>query len=226
MFFPELITGIAQGHRALDIGPGANPHPRADVLLEMAFDDPAEYQAQFGHTEPLKTNKPVVYYDGGAFPFAEREFDYVICSHVLEHVPDPHAFLAEVFRVAKRGYFEYPLITYEYLYNYRVHLNLLRMVDGKLLFMKKSATALDSFAPVHAFFRSTQEKQHTRMVEDLPSRFIQGFQWEAPFVIEETKDLALLCPSPEGIAQAPSRSLHAQGPIALAKAFIRSFISR
>lgn len=224
MFFPDRITGIEAGHRVLDVGPGAHPHPRADVLLEMAYDDPAEYAAQFGHNEPLKTTKPVVHYDGRIFPFRDREFDYVICSHVLEHVPDPAAFLAEVFRVAPRGYIEYPLVTYEYLYNYRVHLNLLHFVDGRLLFMPKSATALDQFAPVQSMLRAAQAAGHTHLVDAMPARFMQGFQWEAPFAVEETRDLARLCPPASGPMTA---GVHApRGPGAIARALVRSLFDR
>ena len=132
MFFPHRITGIQEGHRVLEIGPGADPHPRSDVLLEMAFDDPAEYAKQFGHARPLETAKELVFYDGITFPFADGSFDYVICSHVLEHVPDVPHFLSEIFRVAKRGYFEYPLCYYELVYNIGAHVNYVKLTDGTL----------------------------------------------------------------------------------------------
>jgi ubiquinone/menaquinone biosynthesis C-methylase UbiE len=36
-------------------------------------------------------------------PFAEGEFDMIICNHVLEHVPDDRKAIREVFRVLKNG---------------------------------------------------------------------------------------------------------------------------
>src|SRR3546814_19845275 len=42
-------------------------------------------------------------------PFADGVFDHVICSHVLEHVPDPGAVIEEMIRVARSGYIEVPL---------------------------------------------------------------------------------------------------------------------
>ena len=39
-------------------------------------------------------------------PFKDKEFDYVIASHVLEHVQDPSFFLYELSRIGKKGYIE------------------------------------------------------------------------------------------------------------------------
>ena len=129
MFFPKRIKSILPEYRVLEIGPGANPHKRSNVLLEKPFESEEETQMQFGHGHKLVTDKPVVFYDGNRFPFDDKEFDYVICSHVLEHVDDVPCFLKEVFRVSHKGYFEYPLINYEYLFNYEVHKSFLKWVE-------------------------------------------------------------------------------------------------
>src|SRR5437762_664838 len=41
-------------------------------------------------------------YDGDAIPFADKSFDLAYASHVVEHVPEPRAFLRELARVARR----------------------------------------------------------------------------------------------------------------------------
>ena len=41
-------------------------------------------------------------------PFKDKEFDFVIASHVVEHVEDVSYFLNELARVGKKGYIEVP----------------------------------------------------------------------------------------------------------------------
>jgi SAM-dependent methyltransferase len=41
------------------------------------------------------------YYDGKILPFPEASFEGVICTQVLEHVPNPQILLAEMYRVLK-----------------------------------------------------------------------------------------------------------------------------
>ena len=41
-------------------------------------------------------------------PFKDKEFDYVILSHVMEHVPNLLEFRDEIVRVGKAGYIELP----------------------------------------------------------------------------------------------------------------------
>jgi SAM-dependent methyltransferase len=189
MFFPQLIKNIQTGDKVLEIGPGAGPHPRSDVFLELKLDSEEEYVKQFGQDKKLQTEKEIVFYDGTKFPFTDKQFDYVICSHVLEHVPDVEYFLSEVFRVSRKGYFEYPLITYEYLFNFDVHFNFLKWDGKKLVYKKKSTTHLNEFRPVQHFFLETLQKEYDTYFKKIPHFFIEGFEWENSFPVSITNDM-------------------------------------
>lgn len=222
MFFPERITRIEEGHRVLEIGPGADPHPRSDVLLEMAFDDPEEYHRQFGHDRPLETDKDLVLYDGRTFPFPDGAFDYVICSHVLEHVPDVEHFVSECCRVGRRGYFEYPLCYYEYLFNIEAHLNCIKLQDGVLHFLKKAETPLDAFRPVQALLFESLTKGYTRTVNELLPFIMEGFQWEAPLAVKQVHTLDAVCHRDAVLPVAAEKPLHTYGPRRLLRELLRS----
>jgi SAM-dependent methyltransferase len=189
MFYPQKITGINSNDKVLEIGPGNAPYYRSDVLLELDYVSEEDRIKQFGHTNPLKSNKQIVYYDGNKFPFENASFDYVICSHVLEHVPNVEFFLNELFRVAKRGYLEYPLITYDYLYNFEVHLNFLKYKDGKMYCLKKNETTLHQFKPIQQFFLKTLEHNYGDFLGKIPHCFFEGFEWDKKFDFVATQNL-------------------------------------
>jgi len=189
MFFPEKIKNIKSSDRVLEIGPGALPHPRSDVFLDLAFETEEQARSQRGDAEAIELEKPVVYYDGTTFPFADGEFDYVICSHVIEHVPDVNLFLNELFRVASAGYLEYPTIYYEYLYNFDVHLNVAKWKNDTLYLLKKSDLPLNAFAPVQALLYQSLERQHFQLVDGLCQFMFEGFEWRDPFPFVQTASI-------------------------------------
>ena len=114
----------------LEIGSGHNPKARSDVLCDKFIGD----DEQRGGA--IVTDRPMVEADGQFLPFADRAFDYVICSHVLEHVEDPRRFIAELTRVACRGYIETPSEIGERIYGWHYHNWVVNLVDGCLMLRK------------------------------------------------------------------------------------------
>jgi SAM-dependent methyltransferase len=193
MFFPDKIKSIRPTDKVLEVGPGAMPYHRSDVLLEKKFEE-TEWFSQSGNQKPEFAGKPVVFYDGGRFPFKDNEFDYVICSHVLEHVPNVEEFTSELKRIAKSGYIEFPTIYYDYIYNYDVHITLLLEKEGKILWIPKSETDINSFKKIQDFFKLILEiGNYDSTVHDLKHYFFQGFEWKEEFKTERVSDFNAVC---------------------------------
>lgn len=123
---------IRPGDFVLEIGSGDNPHPRADILCDRFIEEDAERGGA------IVADRPLIEADAMALPFADGTFDYVICSHVLEHVEDPERMLRELMRVASRGYIETPSEIGERLYGWSFHKSVIHLVDGRLVIRKKS----------------------------------------------------------------------------------------
>ena len=68
------------------------------------FADIVDYSKEFKE----KNLNFTLIYPNQNLPFKDKEFDYVILSHVLEHVPNIFEFTKEIERVAKAGYIELP----------------------------------------------------------------------------------------------------------------------
>ena len=82
----------AVGHRVLHCA----PEPFLEHALRAIVDD--------GYVSvDLEDPVAMVVADLTALPFEDASFDLVLCSHVLEHVPDDRAAMAEMARVLARG---------------------------------------------------------------------------------------------------------------------------
>lgn len=180
LYFPERIKSIKETNKVLEIGPGSSPFPRSDVLLEKKFGD-KESLEQRGLQPKIEYNKPIYYYDGSKFPFKDNEFDYVVCSQVLEHVPTNEFanFIKEIERMAKRGYIEVPRLFYEYLFNFHVHRWLINFKDGKLLLLDKSKVKFSNIQDVfYLMLKYGGKKKEITLVNDFIDLFMIGYEWE------------------------------------------------
>ena len=103
---------IKRHDRVLEVGPGNRPTFRADVLVEKFLGDDTHRRGGLR----IFPHQQLVNAAAEALPFADKEFDYVICNQVLEHSDDPAQFLREVTRVGKAGYIETPSLLGEWLF--------------------------------------------------------------------------------------------------------------
>lgn len=102
------------GDRLLDLGCGEGRHAITAYMLQdiesvgvdLSHKDLSTTRERFQtFEEPSNTGKSLVIAvaSGLQLPFADNSFDKVICSEVLEHIPDYRAVLAEIARVLKPG---------------------------------------------------------------------------------------------------------------------------
>jgi len=190
MFFPERIVSIKTTDRVLEVGPGGAPYTRSDVLLEKVFGEKDAWE-QRGHAESIITDKELVFYEGNRFPFRDNEFDYVVCSHVLEHIPSNEikVFLSEIQRVGKRGYLEFPTIYYDYIYNFPKHLTFLLYEDGIIKFLGKEKTQIEIFKSVQEFFYNSATAGHVSLTQSLKNYYFQGFEWNTNICSKEVNHI-------------------------------------
>lgn len=94
---------VREGSRVLDIGCGGDPFPHATVLVDCVLQ-----QTKHRHEALRRDARHFVVADIGCLPFKEKCFEFVYCSHLLEHVDEPIKACKEIIRVAIRGYIETP----------------------------------------------------------------------------------------------------------------------
>lgn len=200
MFFPQKIKSIKFNDRVLEIGPGSTPYDRSNEFLELNFSSEYVKISQRGGVlkDPTFGARKVHYYDGGKFPFEDDTFDYVICTHVIEHVSNPEMFVQELLRVSGgRGYIEYPLATYEYLYNFDVHLQLIKydFTNNKLMYLPKNDLCLSELSPISDLLRRTLEWGWGDLCVANKSVFFEGFEFDKPFAVERAESLNSVLPN-------------------------------
>ena len=180
---------IHPGDFVLEIGSGHNPKTRSDVLCDKFIED----DEQRGGS--IVTDRPLVEADGQFLPFADAAFDYVICSHVLEHVEDPELLIAELMRVASRGYIETPSEIGERIYGWRYHHWVVNLIDGRLTLQKNNQRA--QFGQLFHTL-AAKDKYWKRFHITHHSLFLVQYEWEGKIdyeiLPEQKSPLDLECP--------------------------------
>ena len=82
--------------KILDIGCGYGANEFANTICDVQ------------DLSKFYKDKNFIKLENKQLPFKDNEFDFVIASHVLEHVKDFKFFINELERVSKKGYIEVP----------------------------------------------------------------------------------------------------------------------
>jgi SAM-dependent methyltransferase len=177
---------VSDDWKVLDVGGWYRPFNRADVVVDLMDYDSRGLGGSCGAgSEHFSASSWLVHdISGGPMPFADKEFDFVICSHTLEDVRDPVRVCAEMMRVARRGYIEVPSRLIESVRglegrNYAGHYHhrwLVEITGNRISFR---------FKP-HAIHEDRRYHLPARFLRDLkPEDRVQWLFWDGGFEAEE-----------------------------------------
>ncbi len=152
----EKIT-IPSTWKVLDVGSGDHPNERADVLLEREI-EATEHRS--GAKAVIPDGKKLVLGDATCMPFDNKEFDFVIASHIAEHIDEPEKFCSELQRVAKSGYIETPDAFSEFIFNEQFHKWVVSNKNGVLVFKEKTKHTVFSELFYRFYYLNEKRSNH------------------------------------------------------------------
>jgi hypothetical protein len=119
----RILASLGDSDVVLDVGGGALPFERADWVIDLLpYQERGLYHYSPNPAVERFTAKTWVQRDiceRTPWPFADGQFDFVVCSHTLEDIRDPVWACAELVRVARAGYIEVPSRLEEQSYGFQ-----------------------------------------------------------------------------------------------------------
>lgn len=168
----RIKISAKKGDLVLDVGSGDNPHWRADVLLDMYIDD--KFLAQRRGNSVV--SRPIFDANAEEMPFKDKTFDYVICSHLLEHVENPEKVIQEIMRVGKSGYIEVPFEGSSKITDFMSHLWYCRKENEKIIFTAKKDIIFDN--EIEKFVSDPKISKHlSKLYVDNFEKCIVSLHW-------------------------------------------------
>jgi SAM-dependent methyltransferase len=196
MFEPnvaEVLRRLTDQALVLDVGGWACPFNRAQWVLDSEPYESRGFYREFGGASSQGgarewfTKETWIQRDMCArepWPFADKQFDYVICSHTLEDLRDPLWVCAEMVRVGKRGYVEVPSRIAEStrglerpgVVGLSHHRWLIDIEAGDIRFLQK-------FHFIHSHWRFSLPLRHLKALP--PEQHVQWLFWDGGFRFQE-----------------------------------------
>lgn len=177
---------IGKKDLVLEIGPGAYPHWRSDCLVDKYDPSDEVNLKEFGGKPMDLKGKPLFKTKDGNLPFKDHAFDYIICSHVLEHVPETElpVIINEVNRVASRKYIEFPTLLYDFFYDFEVHCNFLEIIGNTIYCLPKQYSSISSVNKFTSFALMVRQSQNLGIENINPVMFAVGKEFDGPVKLE------------------------------------------
>lgn len=183
----EYNFPISSKDKVLDIGSGHLPFPLATHLADIAPHDD-NYGRGGAHCKFIH-NKSFTTCSLEKTPFRDKEFDFVYCSHVLEHSSNPIAACQELMRIGKRGYIETPTAGKDLFMNFAKisnHLWNIILVAGILIFIEysedeKKGISCDLIRNMADHPTTPRERGMAALMNIKARNFNTMFMWEEGF---------------------------------------------
>jgi hypothetical protein len=196
MYEPNVSTVLQRltpEDQVLDVGGWACPFNRAQWVLDSEPYETRGFYRTFGGV-PFQAGDHEWFSKGTwverdicdrqPWPFDDKQFDFVICSHTLEDLRDPIWVCSEIVRVGKRGYIEVPSRAYESCLGVErpkqaglSHHRWLVEIRGKeILFLQK-------YHMIHSHWRFALPESYRRFLT--PETSVQWLWWVNDFSFRE-----------------------------------------
>jgi ubiquinone/menaquinone biosynthesis C-methylase UbiE len=175
---------IKNSWKVLEIGGGANPCERANVITNYKQEE--NQRAKKAKVVPGAKMLEMDVQDMS--DFKDKEFDFSLCVQVLEHVDNPVKACKEIMRVSKQGYIETPSPLCEKTIGWPFHKWLVYICPknpNKLIFVKKSEEDYkrqDDF--FWNMFYKQRNKEFIRVLLKYYKQWITVFHWKGEFEVE------------------------------------------
>ncbi|MEH0156189.1 methyltransferase domain-containing protein [Limibacter armeniacum] len=164
--------------KVLDVGGGNHPHPKAQVVVDKYYNDDTHRNGQI----EILPHQQFIQADGEKLPFKDNAFDYVICCHVMEHVPHPDRFMNELSRVGKKGYLEVPSLLGEFLAPKPSHEWVALEIDSKVVCVRKKdigmTTQTCDFGELFLYQLQRQSLAYKMLLNTEPNLMTVRYEWK------------------------------------------------
>lgn len=163
---------ITRADTVLEIGSGDHPLIRSDILCDRFPESSFERYANL----PLVIDRPLVLADATWLPFKNKSIDFLYCNDLAEHIEEPHKFLDECERIARKGAIITPSILAECLFGWDYHAVMFKVRDGRLVIHPKTRTNWGLFEGVfHKLW--LEDKDFRAVFARHPELFRMTYEW-------------------------------------------------
>lgn len=175
---------IKEGDKVLDIGCGVDPFPLATHLTDLYLEE-TSHRPEGSRID--EDPRPFVVSTIERTPFKDRAFDFVYCSHTLEHLEDPAAACEELMRIGKRGYIETPTRMSDIVFNFTRltghHLWHITLVENTLVFLpwRKAERRDTMYNELFELGHASEPNPFQRFFNQHRDLFSNMFLWEHEF---------------------------------------------